>query len=172
VDCKNTLLRLNAYLDGELPQAGAADVERHLRECPSCAAELAALRALAGALADLEGAAVPSRFAARVLDAARARDAARRAPALPFGLLRAGPVSRVLLRMAACLVAVAGLWMGMSVGSSASARGQQAPAESADVTGESEFDIQLASLSAAPPGSIAEAYLDFVSYEGAGGPEQ
>jgi len=38
--------RLGAYHDGELPEAWAADVERHVSGCPACAAELDRLRAL------------------------------------------------------------------------------------------------------------------------------
>jgi anti-sigma factor RsiW len=35
---------LGAYHDGELPDADRARVDAHLRECPSCAAELAGIR--------------------------------------------------------------------------------------------------------------------------------
>jgi anti-sigma factor RsiW len=38
--------RIQSYADGELDDAARAEVERHLPACPSCAAELAALRAL------------------------------------------------------------------------------------------------------------------------------
>src|SRR5437764_1022991 len=51
VDCQNQI-RLDAYHDGELPPAERSDVEAHLRVCPSCAAELAAMRRTSGALAD------------------------------------------------------------------------------------------------------------------------
>lgn len=45
-------LRLGAYHDGELSPAERSDVEAHLRDCPSCAAELAAIRRTSGAFAD------------------------------------------------------------------------------------------------------------------------
>jgi anti-sigma factor RsiW len=51
VDCENRV-RLDAYHDGELSPAERSDVEAHLRDCPSCAAELAAMRAMSGAFAD------------------------------------------------------------------------------------------------------------------------
>ena len=51
VDCGNQL-RLDAYHDGELPPAERSEVEAHLRDCPSCAAELAAIRGMSGAFAD------------------------------------------------------------------------------------------------------------------------
>lgn len=51
VDCENQV-RLDAYHDGELSPAERSDVEAHLRDCPSCAAALAAIRRMSGAFAD------------------------------------------------------------------------------------------------------------------------
>jgi anti-sigma factor RsiW len=51
VDCEDRV-RLDAYHDGELSPAERSDVEAHLRDCPSCAAELAAMRRMSGAFAD------------------------------------------------------------------------------------------------------------------------
>src|SRR5215212_9376031 len=51
VDCENHV-RLDAYHDGELSPAERSAVEAHLRDCPSCAAELAAMRGMSGAFAD------------------------------------------------------------------------------------------------------------------------
>src|SRR4051812_23149360 len=51
VDCENRV-RLDAYHDGELSPAERSDVEAHLRDCPSCAAELAAMRTTSAAFAD------------------------------------------------------------------------------------------------------------------------
>src|SRR5881392_2392571 len=51
VDCENRV-RLDAYHDGELSPAERSDVEAHLRDCPSCAAELAAIRRTSSAFAD------------------------------------------------------------------------------------------------------------------------
>jgi anti-sigma factor RsiW len=50
-DCENRV-RLNAYHDGELSPAERSDVESHLRDCPSCAAELAVIRRMSAAFAD------------------------------------------------------------------------------------------------------------------------
>lgn len=50
VDCENRV-RLDAYHDGELSPAERSGVEAHLRGCPSCAAELAAIRRVSGAFA-------------------------------------------------------------------------------------------------------------------------
>jgi len=163
VNCKKTLERLSAYLDGELPQAGAAAVREHLQECPRCAARLDELRSLGRALEALEGAAVPPDFAARVRQAAEAR----REPIVLSGYRRVQALQRTLMRVAAVFMAVAGLWVGMSAGGAVSARGGQIPA-GVETAQESEFDLQLASLSAAPPGSVAEAYLAFVGEEEGG----
>jgi anti-sigma factor RsiW len=51
VNCENQV-RLDAYHDGELSPAERSAVEAHLRDCPSCAAELAAIRRMSGAFAD------------------------------------------------------------------------------------------------------------------------
>ena len=51
VDCEGQI-RLDAYHDGELSPAERADVEAHLRDCPACAAELAAIRGMSAAFAD------------------------------------------------------------------------------------------------------------------------
>ena len=36
MDCERALLELEAYLDGELAEAGRAEMERHLFGCASC----------------------------------------------------------------------------------------------------------------------------------------
>ena len=51
IDCDDRI-RLDAYHDGELSPAERSDLEAHLRDCPSCAAELAAIRGMSGAFAD------------------------------------------------------------------------------------------------------------------------
>ena len=51
IDCEKQV-RLDAYHDGELSPAERSAVEAHLRECPSCAAELAAIGRMSGAFAD------------------------------------------------------------------------------------------------------------------------
>ena len=51
VECENQV-RLDAYHDGELSPAERSAVEAHVRDCPSCAAELAAIRSMSGAFAE------------------------------------------------------------------------------------------------------------------------
>ena len=50
---------LSAYLDGELSGDEWRQVDRHLHDCPSCAADLAALRDVAHELASLPRAKAP-----------------------------------------------------------------------------------------------------------------
>ena len=54
---------LSAYVDGDLDEGARAEVERHLRTCASCAAELDGLRRLVAYAGT-----VPSRDAAPVHD--------------------------------------------------------------------------------------------------------
>ena len=56
--------RLGAYHDGELAGPDRAALERHLRQCPSCAAELARIRRLT----DLVGSATPPAMPRASLD--------------------------------------------------------------------------------------------------------
>ena len=51
VNCRDQV-RLDAYHDGELSPAERSEVEGHLRDCPSCAAELAAIRRMSRRIAD------------------------------------------------------------------------------------------------------------------------
>ncbi len=46
MNCDEARARLSAFIDGELPPAEAAALERHLAGCPSCRAEEADLRRL------------------------------------------------------------------------------------------------------------------------------
>jgi len=53
VTCDN-LPRVSAYHDGELPEAAAAEGERHLAACDACAAELEGYRAMSRSLEGIE----------------------------------------------------------------------------------------------------------------------
>ena len=68
------------------------------------------------------------------------------------------------MRVAAGLMAVAGLWVGMSVGASAFVEPRAVPFVRGQAAEQDEFDFQVESLSVAPPGSVAEAYLAFANY--------
>lgn len=53
-DCQNIQERLSAYMDGETSLAETEQVARHLEVCPECRRELAALKRLSAALAELK----------------------------------------------------------------------------------------------------------------------
>lgn len=93
-ECKNALQEdLKAYLDGELPPHYRVAVEKHLASCPSCQAELAALRQLATQLTETlpATAPLPDALRTRILAALPEPPAPRRLP-LPFWR-RSGPMA-------------------------------------------------------------------------------
>src|SRR5271169_5735812 len=51
VPCELSAIHLQAYLDGELDAAGAADFEHHMQSCAQCTAALASENALRQTLA-------------------------------------------------------------------------------------------------------------------------
>jgi anti-sigma factor RsiW len=71
MDCSYFCRRINNYIDGEMGYAEVAELQQHISFCPSCAAELAQVSAVRGAMAawgQLELAPSPG-FAERVLSA-------------------------------------------------------------------------------------------------------
>jgi anti-sigma factor RsiW len=93
VDCENRV-RLDAYHDGELSPAERTGVEAHLRDCPSCAAELAAMRGISGAFAD---AAPPEPSDERLLALARSVHAEPSDARMLLGLFRTTAVAAAVL---------------------------------------------------------------------------
>ncbi len=94
--CEEIRDLLSAYADGEVDLVRALEIERHLADCPACAAALASLRSLGARLADpVLYHAPPPALAKRV-----------RASLRP----RSFPWRRVALGVAAALLAAAGLW--------------------------------------------------------------
>lgn len=158
MNCRQTTAKLNAYLDGELPPGAMAGVQEHLQACPQCAAELLELKQLNLVLGALEGATAPGGFARRVREAAAGP--VPMAGARPVGVRLAG---RVLTRVAAVLMAAAGLWVGMTMGGAVGLNnGYAAESETAE---SEDLDLQVDALSAAPVGSVTDVYLAFVSGE-------
>ncbi len=150
MNCETTSRKLSAYLDDELPPPERQAVEQHLADCPLCRRQLAGLRALAGPLAQLEGTAPPADFARRVRRLAQRRRPAEQQRSVRLTWFqRAEPV---LVRAAAALLAVAGLWLGTSMARTTASTGS-AYGRSDDLA------YELETLSAAPPGSLADAYM-------------
>src|SRR5271163_1052393 len=54
MSCDDARVLMHGHLDGELDLAADLQVQRHLEECPGCAGEYAALRAMSTRLKDEE----------------------------------------------------------------------------------------------------------------------
>ncbi len=67
--CKYSKEELMALHDGELPARHRRELERHVEDCPACAAELAELRALCGLLSEARAPAMPDGLMARLHEA-------------------------------------------------------------------------------------------------------
>lgn len=66
MDCRKARVSLPLYYDGTLAPQDTEDFEAHLRACPSCAGELAAIERLAELLDSLAGTALPQSLAAEI----------------------------------------------------------------------------------------------------------
>lgn len=97
--------RLTAYHDGELDALARADVERHIRDCPSCRAELAELSAMSGLFAQAERPGL-SQIARR-----RLHDRADRVMQADFLW-----IARVMQAVAASVLVAGSLWLTYSSG--------------------------------------------------------
>ncbi len=155
--CKKVQEKLSAYLDGGLPPGARSRVSQHLEGCPRCAEELDGHRALGKLLDAAPAVAAPDGFARSVC-----REAVRRAQVgerrRKVHLLPRSPVP-VLMRVAAMLAVAVGLVSGGVIsGSAAQARGVQAGV----VSGELADELPVSLLSVVTPGSVTEAYLDWV----------
>jgi anti-sigma factor RsiW len=100
-ECPNNL-RLSAHHDGELDESGRAEVEQHLRDCPSCASDLEKLRAMSRLFASQE--------APRLLPIAVHRLHKKVDNAMEEGLLR---IMRVFNAIAACVLIAGSAWLMM-----------------------------------------------------------
>jgi anti-sigma factor RsiW len=67
--CREILQNISAYLDGDLDRTACEVIERHCRECPSCAAVVKALQDTVGLCRDAGSVPLPE----DVRDRARAR---------------------------------------------------------------------------------------------------
>lgn len=157
MNCEHTRELLNAYLDGELAPARHAQVAEHLRECPGCARTLAELEGVNRAIGALDGMAVPDGFGRRVRQTAESA----RILHLETANHRVRLFGDALTRIAAVVMAVAGLAVGMAMGGTlGGSNGYPA------VSGAAESEVlalQTDVLSAVPEGSVSDVYLAFVS---------
>jgi hypothetical protein len=133
---------LSAYLDDELGPGPREEVESALRDAPALAADLAELRSVHRAVADLPRPAAPCRMASSVLAQVASAESARRrrpyywvatAASLVFGFLltlRSGLISHpVQVPVAEALGPRLGGWLAVADGGGADADVQGAPVE-------------------------------------------
>lgn len=104
--CEKLSALLDAFIDGELPEAEMDRVRRHLTECESCRAYVADAFAMREALEDLADVQVPEDFTQNVMDAVRS------APPQVQSKRRAFRPARILAPLAACLAIVAVVQLG------------------------------------------------------------
>jgi anti-sigma factor RsiW len=71
MDCDELVELTTEYLEGALPAAEHARLERHLLECDGCSAHLAQLRAAIGVAESLPGERLPDDRIAAILRALR-----------------------------------------------------------------------------------------------------
>jgi anti-sigma factor RsiW len=114
--CAGNRKRLNAYIDGELPERTRCEVERHLAECPACRRECDELRGLAPFLRNDEVPPVPAGLSARILAEAALRQKRKQAPTAARLGWREFLFQPWLVRGATTTALVAGLAIGALMG--------------------------------------------------------
>lgn len=156
--CKKVLPRLQAYVDGEVPERLMSEMEEHLDSCPGCRSQVERIRAIGDVLDNLTVPPLPEGFSVRVM-----AEAKRRAPVVKgkksFFPLKWQPLQWVLdltvpMRLAACAVVLLACLLGvfMSEELSSSVSTQTSVAEAANLDGFEWF-------SSTPPASLGSAYL-------------
>lgn len=151
--CRSVRRKLNAYLDCEAPPALQARIEAHVRSCSACRQALAALRTVCGEMGHPpEPPPLAGDFAARVVQQAAERRE-RPAPALPEHV-----APSPALRWAAAAMFAAGLALGAMMARDLVL--DPGPAVSAE---QAALEVGFDSLTEAPQGSLARAYLDLAS---------
>jgi len=156
--CEKVQSRLPAYSSGELPTDVREAVQTHLGRCAACQAALTRVDALAAILASAQTPPVPGGFAARVMAAARRRQATE--AFVGWNPLRWWRLTSTPLRAAAAAVLVVGLTVGMVMGWTSMPSPAQAPAAAqADPLEVYHLDY----LGDAPAESLTNSYLTLVS---------
>ncbi|MBC7185769.1 MAG: zf-HC2 domain-containing protein [Calditrichaeota bacterium] len=150
--CKKVQRRLSAFLDGELTEELAREVNEHVSRCAVCAGELARVQKVWQLLGSLPPVQAPPFFATRVLAQVRAR---RRSLLERLGELA---VARPLLPMAVSVGILAGALLGSWLGSWITG-GYRHGSETLVTQVATEFE----SFDDLPPGSLSEAYVTLAS---------
>lgn len=162
MNCKKVLSRLQAYVDGEVPEKLRGGIEKHLDACPACRSQVESARQLAGLLDALPVPPLPQGFAARVMAEAKRKTpiANKRTPFSP----REWPSTQWLhelsasMRAAVCAAALVACLLGMFM-SKEFAFDAHRPAS----VGEPENLAGFEWFSPTPPASLGSIYLSYVS---------
>lgn len=159
--CKQVRQKLDAFAAKELA-AGVRDrVESHLAACEGCRQSLVRQRKLAALLGAVPAPPVPDGFAERLMAAAQERLAVDARSATPAEIrLRWWTSMPVPMRLAAAAALAISLSLGALMGRGV-ARGVATPSQSAQADPTAVYNLD--SLTEAPSGSLADAYLTLAS---------
>jgi len=164
--CSRNRKRLNAYIDGELPQQARHSVERHLAECESCRTVLDGLRGLEPYLQTLNTPLIPAALTSRILSEAslRRRKASKNRNSWWWRTIWHPPWLVTGATTAALVVGLAmGAWMGWTSYRDAGSGQLIAVTTKNDGFASSLYAFDV--LSAEPRGSIEAASLAFLENE-------
>jgi len=158
--CVRNRKRLNAYMDGELPERIRREVERHLAGCPTCLLEFDELRGLEPLLRNDEVPPVPAGLSSRILAEAAFRQKRKEIPIAASRGWREFLFQPWLVRGATTAALVVGLAMGALMGwtsylRSDSGQWMAMTNKESDTRNMYAFDV----LGAEPRGSIEAATL-------------
>jgi anti-sigma factor RsiW len=158
MNCKKVLSKLNAYVDGELPDKRRCKMEAHFSMCRVCREQLEELEQVGERLDFLEVPSIPSGFASRVTARAGNRQISSSPGKMPFPFANWQPLRwfgelSIPMRAAAFGVIILALLLGAFMGKEiTSPTGQQTMA------GAQNMD-ELEWFGSTPPTSIGSAYL-------------
>ncbi len=160
LSCTKNRKRLNAYMDGELPERKRREVERHLAHCSVCRFELDGLRELAPLLGHDEAPPVPAGLSARIMAEAVFRQRRKEAEKTSGWKWREFLFHPWLVRGATTAALVVGLalgaWMGWTSRPSHDS-GKEVTITTHENIARNMYDFDV--LSAEPRGSIEAATL-------------
>ncbi|MFP4026313.1 MAG: anti-sigma factor family protein [Candidatus Brocadiia bacterium] len=156
--CKNVAEKLSAYLDGELSPTLKREIDNHLRSCPDCLDEIVRMRKVEQSLGEWPSMEIPTNFALDVRTAAEKKlEKPDPKKIIPLFATRVP----ALARAAAIIAVVIGVGLGSYMSLSSTHR-EFARLEQDKLTSDAASE-QL--LSAVPPDSITEAYLELMAVE-------
>lgn len=161
--CSRNRKRLNAYIDGELPQQAHHSVAQHLVECESCRAVLHGLRGLEPYLQTLDTPSIPAELTSRILSEAylRRREISENRNNWWWRAIWPQPWLVTGATTAALVVGLAmGAWMGWTSHRNAGSGQLIAMTTKTDDIASSLYAFDV--LGVAPRGSIEAASLAFL----------